>query len=108
LDLGTSDGSVRRCRPRSRLDGPISVPTLALCGADDIRAKPMKSQSKYFSGPYRFEIVPDCGHFLHPEKPDAITRLVLGWLAGGQKSAGRQNPILPVSEGPRGRLIARG
>lgn len=68
---------------RSRLDHPISVPTLALCGADDIRAKPMKGQSKYFSGPYRFEIVPDCGHFLHREKPAAINRLVLGWLAGG-------------------------
>ena len=37
---------------RSRLDHPISVPKiLALCGADDIRAKPMKGQSKDFSGP---------------------------------------------------------
>jgi pimeloyl-ACP methyl ester carboxylesterase len=68
---------------RSRLDRPISVPTLALCGADDIRAKPMKGQSKYFSGPYRFEIVPDCGHFLHREKPATITQLVCDWLAGG-------------------------
>jgi len=68
---------------RSRLDRPISVPTLALCGANDVRAEPMKGQSKYFSGPYRFEIVPDCGHFLHREKPADITRLVLGWLAGG-------------------------
>jgi pimeloyl-ACP methyl ester carboxylesterase len=68
---------------RSRLDRPISVPTLALCGADDVRAEPMKGQSKYFSGPYRFEIVSDCGHFLHREKPADITRLVLDWLAGG-------------------------
>ena len=65
---------------RARLDGPIAVPTLALCGADDIRAEPMAGQAHLFTGPYRFDVVPDCGHFLHRERPDEINRRVLDWL----------------------------
>lgn len=65
---------------RARLDDPIAVPTLALCGADDIRAEPMAGQAHLFTGPYRFDVVPDCGHFLHRERPDEINRRVLDWL----------------------------
>ena len=65
---------------RARLDGPIPVPTLALCGADDVRAEPMADQAGQFTGPYRFDVVPDCGHFLHRERPDDINRLILAWL----------------------------
>ena len=65
---------------RARLDDPITVPTLALCGADDVRAKPMSAQAHLFTGPYRFDVVPGCGHFLHRERPDEITRRILDWL----------------------------
>ncbi len=65
---------------RARLDGPITVPTLALCGGEDVRAEPMAAQAHRFSGPYRFDVVPDCGHFLHRERPDEITRRILDWL----------------------------
>ena len=65
---------------RARLDGPIPVPTLALCGADDVRAEPMADQAGQFTGPYRFDVVPDCGHFLHRERPDDINRRILAWL----------------------------
>lgn len=65
---------------RARLDGPITVPTLALCGADDVRVGPMSGQAHCFTGPYRFDAVPDCGHFLHRERPDEITRRLLDWL----------------------------
>lgn len=65
---------------RARLDDPIPVPTLALCGADDVRVEPMASQAGMFVGPYRFDVVPDCGHFLHRERPDEINRRVLDWL----------------------------
>jgi pimeloyl-ACP methyl ester carboxylesterase len=59
---------------------PISVPTLALCGGDDLRAELMTDQAQYFSGPYRFELVAGAGHFLHRERPAQVTRLVLEWL----------------------------
>lgn len=62
------------------INRPISVPTLALCGADDLRAELMADQAEYFTGEYLFELVPDAGHFLHREKPDIVSRLVLDWL----------------------------
>lgn len=65
---------------RARLDGLITVPTLALCGADDVRVEPMSAQSHQFTGPYRFDVVPGCAHFLHRERPDEITGRILEWL----------------------------
>ena len=64
----------------SRLDEPIHVPTLAVCGSDDIRAQVMSQQAHFFAGPYRYCEVPDTGHFLHREAPDAINQLLLAWL----------------------------
>ena len=72
------DPSLAALRPQ--LDNPITVPTLALCGADDVRAEPMGAQAHLFSGEYRFQVVPASGHFLHREQPDAINSLVLDWL----------------------------
>ena len=72
---------------RARLDQPITVPTLALCGGDDVRAEPMSAQAHLFTGAYRFEIVPGCGHFLHRERPDEITGRILDWLKDDRPSA---------------------
>jgi pimeloyl-ACP methyl ester carboxylesterase len=66
---------------RSSMNRPITVPTLALCGGDDLRAELMTEQAQYFEGEYRFELVDGAGHFLHREKPAQVTRLVLDWLA---------------------------
>jgi len=66
---------------RARLEQPISVPTLALCGGEDIRGDVMARQKEHFTGPYAYRVIPDCGHFLHRERPDEITRAVLDWLA---------------------------
>jgi pimeloyl-ACP methyl ester carboxylesterase len=65
---------------RKSMGGAIAVPTLALCGGDDLRAELMTDQAKHFSGEYRYEVVAGAGHFLHREKPAEVTRLVLDWL----------------------------
>ena len=65
---------------RAAMARKIAVPTLALVGGDDLRAEVMPGQEEFFAGEYRLDVVPGCGHFLHREKPEAVTRLVLDWL----------------------------
>lgn len=67
---------------RARLDRPITVPTLALCGDLDLREPSMANQAAHFAGPYRYEAVAGAEHFLHREKPEAVNRALVEWLAG--------------------------
>ena len=66
---------------RADMARPIAVPTLALCGAQDLRAELMTDQARYCSGEYAYQEVDGAGHFLHREQPLAVNRLVLDWLA---------------------------
>jgi pimeloyl-ACP methyl ester carboxylesterase len=63
---------------------PIEVPTLTLSGAVDgcmdTRIYDCADPSRYPRG-YRFERVPDLGHFLHQENPAAVNPILLDWLA---------------------------
>jgi pimeloyl-ACP methyl ester carboxylesterase len=69
---------------RALMSRPIAVPTLALCGADDLRAELMNDQGRHFTNGYRYAEVPGAGHFLHREQPEAVTQLVLDWLGAPQ------------------------
>ena len=66
---------------RALMSRPIRVPTLALCGADDLRAELMHGQGGYFEAPYTFKLIDRAGHFLHREQPQAVTQQILDWFA---------------------------
>jgi pimeloyl-ACP methyl ester carboxylesterase len=59
---------------------PIRVPTLALCGSNDLRGEMLEAQKDFFAGPYEWALVEGCGHFLHRERPAEVTRRVIDWL----------------------------
>ncbi len=62
------------------LRAPIQVPVLQVHGSAD-RAVPVGLASWGNGRPYRFETVPDAGHFLPEEAPDASAELLLDWLS---------------------------
>jgi pimeloyl-ACP methyl ester carboxylesterase len=66
---------------RALMSRPIRVPTLALCGADDLRAELMHDQGAYFEAPYTFKLIDRAGHFLHREQPQAVTQQILNWFS---------------------------
>lgn len=78
--LDASKDDPKLAKVHELINRPIHVPTLALCGADDLRAELMTDQAEYFTGEYQFELVPDAGHFLHRERPEQVSRLILDWL----------------------------
>ena len=80
FDVGKADPKLDAVR--SRMQRPIGVPTLALCGAEDLRAELMHDQGRHFTGEYRYAEVAGAGHFLQREQPDEVTRQVLAWLRG--------------------------
>lgn len=66
---------------REAMQRTITVPTLALCGEDDMRAELMREQNAYFAGPYMYKEIPHAGHFLHREQSLVVTNLLLEWLS---------------------------
>lgn len=70
---------------QSALSNTIIIPTLALCGSEDMRAELMREQGDCFTGHYEYREVLDAGHFLQREQSLAVNQLLLDWL-GRQQS----------------------
>ena len=66
---------------RSQLSNKIMVPTLALCGAEDMRAELMREQSSCFGAAYDYHEIPQAGHFLHREQSQQVNAVMLDWLS---------------------------
>jgi len=61
---------------------PIATPTLTILGGEDPAKAAGKLQAPYFSGPMEVVWVDGTGHFIHREKPDEVSKLIIDWLAG--------------------------
>ena len=63
-----------------RLSQPIAMPLLQLHGADDGCILPPQVDDRHrFAAPHALEVVPDVGHFLHIEAPEAIAERIAAW-----------------------------
>jgi len=76
------DPALRDVEARLAATPIIAVPTVVLHGACDGvgAAETSEGHHRFFSGPYRREVVPVAGHFLPREAPEAVTRAVLELL----------------------------
>jgi len=66
---------------RENMNRKIALPTLALCGAQDMRAELMREQAPCFAGHYEYQEVANAGHFLQREQSQAVNEHLLRWLA---------------------------
>ena len=62
--------------------GFCSTPTLTILGDEDPGKVAGKLQAPMFTGPMEVSYVDGTGHFLHREKPDDVSKLIVDWLAG--------------------------
>lgn len=65
---------------RDNMNRKIDLPTLALCGEEDMRAELMREQASCFAGHYEYQEVANAGHFLQREQSAAVNKLLLDWL----------------------------
>jgi pimeloyl-ACP methyl ester carboxylesterase len=68
---------------------PVPVPTLAITGARDGCMDTRMYDyidPKLFPHGYRMERIEAAGHFVHQEKPQAVSELLLDWIAGASAS----------------------
>jgi pimeloyl-ACP methyl ester carboxylesterase len=62
------------------LSQPIAVPLLQLPGANDGCIRPAHVDDRHrFAARHAREVVPNVGHFLHIEAPEAIAERIAAW-----------------------------
>lgn len=81
--------------------GAIAVPVLVACGADDRLTPPECSHEIAAAIPGAvLEVLPQCGHLLTWEQPEAVNRLLLDWLA----RLGGPDTLVPAGQPGHGHL----
>jgi pimeloyl-ACP methyl ester carboxylesterase len=72
---------MQRADSRSLLP-TIGCPTLVLVGEQDVATPPELSEEMAAAIPgARLVRIPDCGHLSTLERPEAVTKAIVGWLA---------------------------
>ncbi len=81
FDENLQDASLRDLRLLVET-GPVTAPSLLLMGARDgcISANMADGAKAAFSGPYSAELLADCGHFLHLERPVEVGARIADWF----------------------------
>jgi pimeloyl-ACP methyl ester carboxylesterase len=61
---------------------PITIPTLVLWGEDDMVLNPalVEGVERFIQAPFRFKLVPDCGHWIQQEVPRLVNAELLSFL----------------------------
>lgn len=61
---------------------PIKIPTLVLWGEDDTVLDPRlaKGVENFVQAPFRFKLIPDCGHWIQQEVPRLVNAELLSFL----------------------------
>lgn len=62
------------------VSSPTEVPFMVVYGAEDPARALSEDEGPFFEGPYERVIVGGAGHFVHSEKPEEFTELLLSWL----------------------------
>jgi pimeloyl-ACP methyl ester carboxylesterase len=79
--MGTIPGDPELNDQQAALNNPVSVPTLEILAGDDPVEEATALQAPFFTGPVEVAYVEGTGHFLHREKPDEVSKLIVDWLA---------------------------
>ncbi|MER3432845.1 MAG: epoxide hydrolase [Leptolyngbya sp. ERB_1_1] len=65
-----------------RSPDPISVPTLVLWGDEDsiLSPKLMDGIEQWIAAPFKFKLIPHCGHWIQQEAPQTVNRELIEFL----------------------------
>ena len=67
---------------RGKCLGAVSCPVIVITGADDTAPGPQVSAAQADCAPHgRFHIIPDCGHYVPLEKPEALNAILRDLIA---------------------------
>jgi len=80
--LVPGDAAVEEIEARLAEQPKISVPTVAMDGSGDgvMSAKGCAGHERFFTGPYRREVIPSVGHNLPQEAPEEFARAILSLI----------------------------